>query len=110
VTIAEKPFIFIRPDTQCTADEILCPRKKFNGNNIAHILRFISIVFFSLISDSTSEEYESFCCRGYCIDLLKELSKNLSFVYTLHLVTDNKYGSIEKVSELNCSIIELEDK
>lgn len=76
VTIAEKPFIFIRSDTQCTSSEVLCPRKKFN--------------------DSASEEYESFCCRGYCIDLLKELSKNLSFVYTLHLVTDNKYGSIEK--------------
>lgn len=38
---------------------------------------------------------------GYCIDLLQELSKNLSFVYTLHLVADNKYGSYEKVREPN---------
>lgn len=45
--------------------------------------------------------HEDFCCRGYCIDLMQELSKNLSFVYTLHLVADNKYGSFEKVS---CSL------
>jgi len=32
VTIAEKPFIFIRPDNQCDpATEVLCPRKKLNG-------------------------------------------------------------------------------
>jgi len=58
--------------------------------------------FFLLIEclsplDSINDEYEYFCCYGYCIDLLKELSKNLSFVYTLHLVADNKYGSYEKV-------------
>jgi hypothetical protein len=50
--------------------------------------------------DSINDEYEYFCCYGYCIDLLKELSKNLSFVYTLHLVGDNKYGSYEKVNKI----------
>ena len=48
--------------------------------------------------DSTAEQ---FCCYGYCIDLLKELAKNLSFVYTLHLVGDGKYGSFEKVNKTN---------
>ncbi|CAF3093180.1 unnamed protein product [Rotaria socialis] len=77
VTIAEKPFIFTRSGNNCNlATEVVCPRKRLN--------------------DSTKEEYEYFCCRGYCIDLLQELSKNLSFVYTLHLVADNKYGSYEK--------------
>ncbi|CAF3742483.1 unnamed protein product [Rotaria magnacalcarata] len=77
VTIAEKPFIFTRSGNDCDpATEVVCPRKRLN--------------------DSTNEEYEYFCCRGYCIDLLQELSKNLSFVYTLHLVADNKYGSYEK--------------
>jgi hypothetical protein len=46
-----------------------------------------------------NDEYENFCCSGYCIDLLNELSKNLSFVYTLHLVADGKYGSYEKVKK-----------
>ena len=54
----------------------------------------------TLVLDSINDEYESFCCRGYCIDLLQELARNLSFVYTLHLVADNKYGSIEKVKRL----------
>ncbi len=48
--------------------------------------------------DSTDEEYEQYCCYGYCISLLQELSKNLSFVYTLHLVADGKYGSFERVN------------
>jgi hypothetical protein len=48
--------------------------------------------------DSTDDEYEQYCCYGYCIALLQELSKNLSFVYTLHLVADGKYGSFEKVN------------
>ncbi|CAF4292745.1 unnamed protein product, partial [Rotaria sp. Silwood2] len=77
VTIAEKPFIFTRSGNDChLGTEVLCPRKKLN--------------------DSINDEYENFCCRGYCIDLLQELSKNLSFVYTLHLVADNKYGSYER--------------
>ncbi len=44
-------------------------------------------------------EYEEYCCYGYCIALLQELSKNLSFVYTLHLVADGKYGSFDKVNK-----------
>ena len=95
VTIAETPFIYVRPDNRCDPEtEILCPRKRLNG---------ISKKFFVLIEstsfsiDSGNDEYENFCCFGYCIDLLKELSKNLTFVYTLHLVGDNKYGAYEKV-------------
>lgn len=67
------------------------------------------MIFFDFIAsislDSFNEEYENFCCYGYCIDLLKELSENLTFVYTLHLVGDNKYGSYEKVIERKTTII-----
>ena len=31
--------------------------------------------------------------EGYCVDLLHEISKQLHFNYTIHLVADNKYGS-----------------
>ena len=58
------------------------------------------IVSFLVFADRTGDEYEQFCCYGYCIALLQELSKNLSFVFTLHLVADNKYGSYEKVEEI----------
>ena len=61
---------------------------------IKKILIFLLLIYFYL--DSTNE-YEYFCCSGYCIDLLQELSKNLSFAYTLHLVADNKYGTLDKV-------------
>jgi hypothetical protein len=54
--------------------------------------------------DTIGEEYDHFCCYGYCIALLQELSKNLSFVFTLHLVADNKYGSYEKVMSNHSSL------
>lgn len=33
--------------------------------------------------------------EGYCNDLLSELSKKLGFKYKLHLVKDNRYGSMD---------------
>ncbi|CAF0897335.1 unnamed protein product [Adineta steineri] len=77
VTIVEKPFIFARPGNNCDPlSEVYCTHKNLNNSN--------------------GEEYEQYCCYGYCIALLQELSKNLSFVFTLHLVADGKYGSFEK--------------
>ena len=37
-----------------------------------------------------------FCCYGYAIDLLVELSKTVNFTYDLHL-SDEGYGSFERV-------------
>uniref|UniRef100_A0A915DKL5 Ionotropic glutamate receptor L-glutamate and glycine-binding domain-containing protein n=1 Tax=Ditylenchus dipsaci TaxID=166011 RepID=A0A915DKL5_9BILA len=30
--------------------------------------------------------------EGFCIDLLEELSNDLGFTYSIHVVRDNKYG------------------
>ncbi|CAF1305855.1 unnamed protein product, partial [Didymodactylos carnosus] len=74
VTIPAKPFIFTRAGDDCTGDdEVPCPRRKLNDSDIQ----------------------EQYCCRGYCIDLLQKLAKNLSFAFTVHLVADNKYGALE---------------
>ncbi|KAK0095902.1 hypothetical protein PV326_007060 [Microctonus aethiopoides] len=34
-----------------------------------------------------------YCCKGYCIDLLKELSKMINFTYSLALSPDGQFGS-----------------
>ncbi len=39
-----------------------------------------------------------YCCFGYAIDLLVELSNTVNFTYDLHLSEDNMYGSYERVS------------
>ena len=97
VTIVEKPFIFARPGSDCDpVTEVSCPRKKLNGNE--KICPSVKHVCGPSTLDTINDDYEQFCCRGYCIALLQELSKNLSFVFTLHLVADNKYGSFEKVA------------
>lgn len=32
------------------------------------------------------------CCKGFCIDILKKLSKAIKFTYDLYLVTNGKHG------------------
>lgn len=32
------------------------------------------------------------CCKGFCIDILKKLSRTVKFTYDLYLVTNGKHG------------------
>ncbi|XP_044018621.1 glutamate [NMDA] receptor subunit 1 isoform X2 [Aphidius gifuensis] len=73
LTIEEKPFVYTRVSeiAECLPDEIPCP----HFNRTEHdVTRF-------------------YCCKGYCIDLLKELSKTINFTYTLALSPDGQFGS-----------------
>ena len=47
--------------------------------------------------------------EGYCVDLLTEISKVLHFNYSIRLVADGKYGSMEG-EEWTGMIRELMDK
>eukprot|EP00058_Branchiostoma_floridae_P017155 XP_002602643.1 hypothetical protein BRAFLDRAFT_81924 [Branchiostoma floridae] len=42
------------------------------------------------------------CCTGFCIDLLKELARDVMFSYDLYLVPDNKHGKYEKGKWTGC--------
>lgn len=51
------------------------------------------------------------CCKGFCIDILKKLSRTVKFTYDLYLVTNGKHGKkvnnvwngmIGEVSQLCC--------
>ncbi|KAJ8975944.1 hypothetical protein NQ317_010879 [Molorchus minor] len=64
LTIEEKPFVYM---------SVL--RMKF----LVLISRTFKIV--------------SHCCKGYCIDLLKELSKKINFTYSLALSPDGQFGN-----------------
>ena len=41
----------------------------------------------------------SFCCRGYCMDLLEELSRTSNFTYSLHVSLKGDYGHLERNNE-----------
>lgn len=78
LTVEEKPFVYVRHlgiedgtanPTKCEDDEIPCPL--FNA------------------TDNSSNE---FCCRGYCIDLLRALSNRVNFTYDLALSPDGQFG------------------
>ncbi|KAI5633392.1 receptor family ligand binding region domain-containing protein [Phthorimaea operculella] len=73
LTIEEKPFVYARHvelETDCTAEEIPCPH--FNA------------------TDSSDKMY---CCKGFCIDLLRFLSKDINFTYSLALSPDGQFGN-----------------
>ncbi|CAH1390907.1 unnamed protein product [Nezara viridula] len=74
LTIEEKPFVYTRllkdDDKNCTADEIKCPH--FN---------------------STNDPGEMYCCRGFCMDLLKELARTINFTFDLALSPDGQFGN-----------------
>ena len=81
LTIVERPFIYIRNKTfgvSCEEERedegwVECPE---------HV-------------DSPGVG-TSFCCRGYCMDLLEELSKTSNFTYSLHVSLRGDYGNLER--------------
>lgn len=74
LTIEEKPFVYVRavtePKAVCHTDEIPCP-----------------------LFNATEEDYQTFCCRGYCVDLLKHLAETVNFTYSLALSPDGQFGN-----------------
>lgn len=47
---------------------------------------------YRIIGDT--EPYTKLCCKGFCIDILKKLSRNIKFSYDLYLVTNGKHGKL----------------
>lgn len=41
-----------------------------------------------------TEPYTKLCCKGFCIDILKKLSRTIKFSYDLYLVTNGKHGKL----------------
>ncbi|XP_058450496.1 glutamate [NMDA] receptor subunit 1 isoform X2 [Malaya genurostris] len=73
LTIEEKPFVYVRKllddEIECQDDETICPH--FNT------------------TDGIEKE---FCCKGYCIDLLKALAVRINFTFDLALSPDGQFG------------------
>lgn len=75
LTIEEKPFVYVREmedmdEEQCTSEEIPCPHY-----------------------NSSKDDMRMFCCKGFCMDLLRELAKTINFTYNLTLSPDGQFGS-----------------
>ncbi|XP_011496545.1 PREDICTED: glutamate [NMDA] receptor subunit 1 [Ceratosolen solmsi marchali] len=75
LTVEEKPFVYVRKSAEykCFSDEILCPS------------------YGKSIKNDVATEIN--CCKGYCVDLLKELAKTINFTYSLSLSPDGQFGS-----------------
>ncbi|XP_077987333.1 glutamate receptor ionotropic, NMDA 1-like [Glandiceps talaboti] len=78
-TIETHPFVFVKPlentgECSKTINAVQCRKHNATG------------------------EWSMMCCEGFCIDLLVKLSDNLNFSYDVHLVEDERYGSLEIVT------------
>uniref|UniRef100_T1L122 Glutamate [NMDA] receptor subunit 1 n=1 Tax=Tetranychus urticae TaxID=32264 RepID=T1L122_TETUR len=82
VTLEEEPFIFVQGPVsgaeECIGDTFPCGK-----------------------TDTTTGVERMYCCSGYCIDFLVDLSRRLNFTYTLYQVADGVYGNFEHVNGTN---------
>uniref|UniRef100_A0A673KEE2 Glutamate receptor n=1 Tax=Sinocyclocheilus rhinocerous TaxID=307959 RepID=A0A673KEE2_9TELE len=72
VTLEEKPFVIVENVERLTG----------------------TCLFFSITHSSTERITLKLidCCKGFCIDILKKIARNVKFTYDLYLVTNGKHG------------------
>uniref|UniRef100_A0A3P9MS25 Glutamate receptor n=1 Tax=Poecilia reticulata TaxID=8081 RepID=A0A3P9MS25_POERE len=76
VTLEEKPFVVV--------DNVDILTGTCNRN---------SVPCRKHVKNSTSGgAYIKQCCKGFCIDILKKIARNVKFTYDLYLVTNGKHG------------------
>ncbi|XP_053132404.1 glutamate receptor ionotropic, NMDA 2A isoform X2 [Hemicordylus capensis] len=78
VTLEEAPFVIVEDmdalTETCVKNTVPCRK-------------------FIVINNITKEgKNVKKCCKGFCIDILKKLSKAIKFTYDLYLVTNGKHG------------------
>ncbi|XP_074476329.1 glutamate receptor ionotropic, NMDA 2C-like [Sebastes fasciatus] len=81
-TLEEHPFVMVEnvdPGTgTCVRNTVPCRRQSNQTESvIGHV-----------------ESYTKLCCKGFCIDILKKLSRTIKFSYDLYLVTNGKHGKL----------------
>nr|XP_023692694.1 glutamate receptor ionotropic, NMDA 2C-like [Paramormyrops kingsleyae] len=81
-TLEERPFVIVEsvdPATgTCVSNTVPCRRQSNKTESII----------------GHTEPYTKLCCKGFCIDILKKLSRNIKFSYDLYLVTNGKHGKL----------------
>ncbi|KAM3863640.1 glutamate receptor, ionotropic, N-methyl D-aspartate 2Ca [Diretmus argenteus] len=81
-TLEERPFVIVEavdPLTgTCVSNTVPCRRQSNKTETII----------------GQTEPYTKLCCKGFCIDILKKLSRTIKFSYDLYLVTNGKHGKL----------------
>uniref|UniRef100_A0A8C2AHQ0 Glutamate receptor n=1 Tax=Cyprinus carpio TaxID=7962 RepID=A0A8C2AHQ0_CYPCA len=81
-TLEERPFVIVEsvdPATgTCVRNTVPCRRQSNRTESIT----------------GHNEPYTKLCCKGFCIDILKKLSRTIKFSYDLYLVTNGKHGKM----------------
>nr|CAG4651579.1 EOG090X00ST [Triops cancriformis] len=78
MTIQEKPFVYAR---EISSDK---------GELCDVMQKELPCPWFN----NSGEGDKSYCCRGYCIDLLQKLAHKINFTFDLVLSPDGQYGNL----------------
>lgn len=94
LTVEEKPFVYVRRLSEdsiakCDEDEIECPLFNTTQGTGTDRSRHFSPINQNLSNVFVANEY---CCKGYCIDLLRALAKRVNFTYDIALSPDGQFG------------------
>nr|XP_033963798.1 glutamate receptor ionotropic, NMDA 2C-like isoform X4 [Pseudochaenichthys georgianus] len=88
-TLEEHPFVMVEnvdPGTgTCVRNTVPC-RRQSNQTGSSEDTEMNDI--------GHAESYTKLCCKGFCIDILKKLSRTIKFSYDLYLVTNGKHGKL----------------
>uniref|UniRef100_A0A674ND74 Glutamate receptor n=1 Tax=Takifugu rubripes TaxID=31033 RepID=A0A674ND74_TAKRU len=78
VTLEEKPFVIVDNvdilTGTCNRNSVPC-RRHISEDEL-----------------TSGGAYIKQCCKGFCIDILKKIARNVKFTYDLYLVTNGKHG------------------
>nr|XP_015818302.2 glutamate receptor ionotropic, NMDA 2C [Nothobranchius furzeri] len=81
-TLEEHPFVMVEnvdPGTgTCVRNTVPCRRQSNHSDS----------------PFGYSDSFTKLCCKGFCIDILKKLSKTIKFSFDLYLVTNGKHGKL----------------
>ncbi|KAI4905612.1 hypothetical protein NFI96_019136, partial [Prochilodus magdalenae] len=115
VTLEERPFVIVEladpASGTCIRDSVPC-RRPLNATSVANLLsltftqppystqpqtlphvcteHLICLKVAWALQEGVAPMKQ--CCKGFCIDILKRLSRIVGFTYDLYLVTNGKHG------------------
>uniref|UniRef100_A0A674EGJ7 Glutamate receptor n=1 Tax=Salmo trutta TaxID=8032 RepID=A0A674EGJ7_SALTR len=78
VTLEEAPFVIVEDvdplSGTCMRNTVPCRKQ------------------LKILNQTVPGQYTKRCCKGFCIDILKKIAKQVKFTYDLYLVTNGKHG------------------
>ena len=98
VTLQERPFVLTHEGKcqQILATALNGTQKQLNYGNSDKLSEIRQVTIPCKKYNRKLDRYDDYCCEGYCMDILDEISRRVNFTYDVYIVEDNQYGAIQQ--------------